>query len=164
MLKTATSFFSLFFILRLLQRRLCFLRVNLTVDKRRRDFSVFTLGFTQYGRACFTRSVSYVTTDGPASRIGPPCLVVLPSHVAFNICHRTFFLPGLRVQSREANGVVYMKYGGRSDNGEQPPRRRPSTPTLRWEGRSQRKNHNKSDVTRPCGWYESYTEVESTKS
>lgn len=133
---------------------------SLFIGERIRESSVFTLGFPQYGRAFFARSASCVTTNGPASVPGPPCLVVLPSHVAFNICHGTF-LAGLRVQGAGANGVVYMKYGGRSDDGEQPPRRRPSTPTLRGGGRSQRRNHNKFDVTRPCGWYESYTEVES---
>lgn len=76
------------------------------------------------------RVVSYVTTNGPARLSGPPSLVVQPSHVAFNICDRTF-LDGLRVQSSWANGVVYMKNGGRSDDGEEPPRRRPSTQTLR---------------------------------
>lgn len=98
---------------------------------------MFTLGFIQYGRAFFTRFVSYVTANGPARLSGLPCLVVQPSNVAFNICDRTV-LDGLRVQSSGANGVVYMKYGGRSDDGEEPPRRRPSTPTLRSEGRSHR--------------------------
>lgn len=90
---------------------------------------MFTLGFAQYGRACFPRSVSYVTANGPARLSGPQCIVVQPSHVGFNVCDGTF-LDGLRVQSSGANRVVYMKYGGRSDDGEEPPRRRPSTPTL----------------------------------
>lgn len=94
---------------------------------------MFTLGFASYGRVVLTRSVSYVTANGPARLSGPRCLVVQPSHVTFNICNRTFS-DGFRVQSSGANGVVYMKYGGRSDNGEPPPRRRPSTPTLRLKG------------------------------
>lgn len=105
----------------------------LFIGERIRESSVFTLGFPRYGRAFVARSVSYVTAKGPASVPGPPCLVVLPSHVAFNICHGTF-LAELRVQRAGANGVVYMKYGGRSDDGEQPPRRRPPTPTRRRGG------------------------------
>ena len=112
---------------------------------------MFTLGVYTYGRPFFTCSVSYVTANGA----GPPCLVVRSSHVAFSICDRTF-LDGLRVQRSGANGVVYMKYGGRSDDGEQPPRRRHWTPRLGWKGAGPAENHNNRDVTGPAGWYESH--------
>lgn len=70
-------------------------------------------------------------------------------------------------RSSGANGVVYMKCGGRTDDGEEAePRRRPETrpdcsrgkrllaPRRRRGGGAREENHNKSDVTRPCGWYE----------
>lgn len=62
-----------------------------------------------------------------------------------------------RALNSGANGVVYMKCRGRTDW-------RPwggGAATSAREGCSHRveaglcqKNHNKSDVTRPCGWYE----------
>lgn len=69
-------------------------------------------------------------------------------------------------RSSGANGVVYMKCGGRTDDGEEAePRRRPETrpdcsrgkrllAPRRRGGGVREENHNKSDVTRPCGWYE----------
>lgn len=50
------------------------------------------------------------------------------------------------------NGVVYMKSGGRTGEEAEP---RPAREAARAEGGGARvENHNKSDVTRPCGWYE----------
>lgn len=104
--------------------------LSLFVAERRRQVLCVYIGVLHSMDA---RPLRVLFQTDPARLPGPPSLVVQPSHVSFNVCDRTF-LDGLRVRSSGANGVVYMKYGGRSDDGEEPPRRRPSTPTLRREG------------------------------
>lgn len=111
-----------------------------------RESSVFTLGSPQYGR---------LVRDHKRTRECPRSAPFSCS--AFTCCFqhlsRNIFWPG---SVCSAQGLMelftWSPEGGvtAATDADAPPR-----------GRGQRRNHNKFDVTRPCGWYESYTEVES---